>query len=96
MPEIKKLRDKVRELLLLEWDPIGIRDATRAHDEYDSYVLPIARAILERRTVTELRDQLLTIEVERMRLDGDANRALSVATKLAELQGRPEDLPRSV
>jgi hypothetical protein len=31
-------RAKVREVLMREWDPIGVRDAPEAQDEYDSYV----------------------------------------------------------
>lgn len=30
-------RQRVREVLLGEWDPIGIRGVTEAQDEYDTY-----------------------------------------------------------
>ena len=30
-------RARVRRILLQEWDPIGIRDAPEASDEYDRY-----------------------------------------------------------
>jgi hypothetical protein len=62
------------EILLFEWDPIGVKDASSTQDEYDSYALPIVQAILKRRNVVELRDQLLKIEVELMGLEGDPNR----------------------
>jgi hypothetical protein len=29
---------KVRQLLMEAWDPIGVRDAPQAQDEYDAYV----------------------------------------------------------
>ena len=31
-------RAKVREILMQEWDPIGVRGVPEAQDEYDSYV----------------------------------------------------------
>jgi hypothetical protein len=31
-------RAKIREILMHEWDPIGVRDAPEAQDEYDAYV----------------------------------------------------------
>lgn len=87
MGESHLLQNKVREILLFWWDPIGIRDIERAHDEYDSYIPPILRTILDGKGVFELRDQLLAIEVGQMGLKGDEGRALSVARKLVELQG---------
>jgi hypothetical protein len=85
MPDIHKLHDEVRRFLLFEWDPIGVKDTSSTQDEYDSYALPIVQAILKRRNVVELRDQLLKIEVELMGLEGDPNRASFVAAKLADL-----------
>lgn len=31
-------RAKIREILIQEWDPIGVRDVPQAQDEYDSYI----------------------------------------------------------
>ena len=31
-------RAEVREVLMREWDPIGVRDCADAQDEYDAYV----------------------------------------------------------
>ena len=31
-------RRQVRQILMEHWDPIGVRDAPEASDEYDSYV----------------------------------------------------------
>jgi hypothetical protein len=31
-------RRLVRELFMRDWDPIGVRDAPEAQDEYDAYI----------------------------------------------------------
>jgi hypothetical protein len=84
----EKLRASVKQVLLLTWDPIGVKDIEEARDEYDAYVSPIVRSILERRAATELRDQLLAFETDRMGLEGDEGRASSVAAELVGLQKR--------
>ena len=33
----RESRMKVREVLMQEWDPIGVRDVPEAQDEYDRY-----------------------------------------------------------
>lgn len=34
----RRYRASIREVLMREWDPIGVRDIGEAQDEYDSYV----------------------------------------------------------
>jgi len=34
----RRYRALIREVLMREWDPIGVRDTAKAQDEYDSYV----------------------------------------------------------
>ncbi|HVJ54312.1 MAG TPA: hypothetical protein VM689_17740 [Aliidongia sp.] len=33
----REYREKVREILMKEWDPIGVQDLVGAEDEYDRY-----------------------------------------------------------
>jgi hypothetical protein len=76
---------KVRQVLLADWDPIGIRDVPQAHDEYDEYVPPIARMLAERTTAVELSDRLLKIERDALGLKGDPDRARLVAARLLRI-----------
>jgi hypothetical protein len=85
MTQFDPLRERVKEILLHAWDPIGVRDVENAQDEYDAYVLAVVSSILARKTAAQLRDQLMAIEVDLMGLAGDKNRASSVATELAKL-----------
>jgi hypothetical protein len=34
----KAIQESIREILLRDWDPIGVNDVPEAQDEYDSYV----------------------------------------------------------
>ena len=65
----------VRDTLLNEWDPIGIRDVPQAKDEYDDYAAPIARLLVEGTSVAELSRYLLEIERDTLGLRGDPARA---------------------
>lgn len=38
LDQAKQLQDAIAEILLREWDPIGVVDTPEAQDEYDSYV----------------------------------------------------------
>ena len=37
----KSLQDAIRQVLLHDWDPIGVADVPEAQDEYDSYISQI-------------------------------------------------------
>lgn len=81
-----ELENKIRALLMREWDPIGIRDEPAARDEYDSYVPPLARMVMAKKSPAELAGYLLNVETQRMGLTGNADRVRSVAIQLAELR----------
>ncbi len=34
----RAIQESIRQVLLREWDPIGVRDVAEAQDEYDGYV----------------------------------------------------------
>jgi hypothetical protein len=77
----------IRQLLMEEWDPLGVRGFPDARDEYDSYVPPIGRLLREGAGATDVAEYLTNIETERMGLsDTEAARtkAEEVAQKLIE------------
>lgn len=80
------LEGKIWELLMREWDPIGVREEPAARDEYDDYVPQVARLIRSKEPPDKLAKYLLSVETVNMGLPGDADRARSVATRLAALQ----------
>jgi len=80
------LHDKIRAILLAEWDPIGIRDVAQADDEYDPYIAALATMVRARISVAELANYLLQIETASMGLPGNKERAQSVAEALRNLE----------
>lgn len=61
-------RGIVRLFLCVAWDPIGVFGAPQALDEYDRYVVPIARLIEGGASREELAAHLEKIEREQMGL----------------------------
>jgi len=82
MRQLDHLHRKVKDILLADWDPIGIRDVPQAADEYDGYVTSVVEKIIAGSSVAELSEHLLEIERKAMGLSGDGDRAWSVAVKL--------------
>jgi hypothetical protein len=83
-----ELHAQIREILLRQWDPIGVADVPQAQDEYDSYVGEIASAVLAGHSASEIADHLVLIETDEMGLSGDRTRALRAASSLARLLSR--------
>jgi hypothetical protein len=75
----------VKQVLLQNWDPIGIQDVPEAQDEYDGYVLGICRLLREGKSADELYRHLRWIEVDQMGLDGDEAHTNDIARKLLHL-----------
>jgi hypothetical protein len=84
--QLKKLRERVGDILLAEWDPIGIRDVPNIKDEYNSYVSAIINMILSNQSEADLSEYLLKIETNEMGLKGEKLRAQRVAGTLRELK----------
>ena len=86
MNEYGRLYENVRSILLAVWDPIGIRDVTEARDEYDNYVMPVAKMLLDGHSAIEISRYLLGVEIDSMGLKGDNDRALAAAQRLRPIK----------
>jgi len=71
--------DALKLLLLNEWDPIGVRGAAGAEDEYDSYAFDIFAMLKSGAGEDEIAAYLDGVETEHMglRLRADRNRAVA-------------------
>ena len=85
MASVVQIANEVRGIFLDEWDPIGVRDVPQARDEYDEYLLPIAKMLVGGTTIAEISSRLLQIEREAFGLKGDTDRASRVAIRLMSL-----------
>jgi len=85
-------RARVRDLLMREWDPIGVFGVREAADEYDSYVGEVYVMLMDQRSSTEaIATYLFDIAINRMGLTAHAElteRSARTAAALVAL--RPE------
>lgn len=81
------LHQKIKDVLLNEWDPIGVHAIPEAQDEYDGYVPTIYSMVISHRPINEVFDYLLWLEAEHMGLTSDKQRTRSIAERLVGLVG---------
>lgn len=81
----------IRQALLEEWDPIGIRHEPEAQDEYDAYLGSIFGLLARSAPDEELIVYLNWVEAEHMGLEPDQERLASVARVLKGLPVRSAD-----
>ncbi|VVP61250.1 hypothetical protein [Pseudomonas fluorescens] len=75
----------VRNILLQDWDPIGVGDIPEARDEYDLYVADICKMLRAGQKSSDLFGYLRWIEIERMGLDGNEILTQQIVEKLMRL-----------
>jgi hypothetical protein len=77
----------IRQVLLRDWDPIGVQDEPNAQDEYDGYVGRIYRVLARGASELEVAEELAAIE-RRMSFQTKPSALLPVAAKLKALDVR--------
>src|SRR2546426_6082189 len=80
-----EIQARIREILLRDWDPIGVRDEARAQDEYDSYTGGVYRLLASGASPHSVAEHLAQVETEQMSLGVSADKLIGVATKLCAL-----------
>ena len=81
----KEYHAAIRDVLLKEWDPIGVSHVPEAQDEYDSYVSQIHGMLIRREPRHKLVDFLWWAETAHMGLYGNRRRTETVADSLLNL-----------
>jgi len=81
----KEIQEKIRQVLLHEWDPIGVGDVPGVQGEYDSYVGGIYRLLASGASEHQIIERLHNLEAVSMGLNGNRERLKGVAEKLAKL-----------
>lgn len=80
----RRYHHAIREVLLREWDPIGVVDEPEAQDEHDVYFHEIHGMLIRHEPRHKLIDHLWWIETEHMGLFGNLTRTQAVADRLIE------------
>ena len=83
--QARRYHDAIREILLHEWDPIGVGDILEAQDEYDSYFGEIHALLIRREPLYKMVDFLWWAETEHMGLRGNRRKTELVAERLLRL-----------
>lgn len=81
----KQLQQRVKAIVLHEWDPVGVANVPEAQDEYDAYIAEVTRMLAMRAPVSKIEDYLWWLETTHMGLCGDRQRTNAIAAKLASL-----------
>ena len=81
----RAIQEAIRQVLLHDWDPIGIKGEPRAQDEYDAYVGGVYSLLASGASEAEIDRHLQHIVVEAMGLADEAD-CSDVARKLLALK----------
>jgi hypothetical protein len=87
----QRYHQAIKNTLMAEWDPIGVREIPGAEDEYDSYVSTIHKMLISRKSKREIFDYLWWLETEHMGLTGDRQATEHFAEKLTQLPNKIDD-----
>src|SRR5688572_19310028 len=81
----RNYHNRIRDILLKEWDPIGVGDVPEAQDEYDSYVGELYGMLTRHAPRHALIDHLWEIETVSMELSGNKRHTEKIADRLLKL-----------
>ncbi len=79
----KQIEAAIRDVLMNNWDPIGIKNEPACRDEYDSYIGTVYRLLTSRASTEQIAAHLANVQTTMMGLLAPANQCLPVAEKLA-------------
>ena len=82
----QQIYNAVRNVVLREWDPIGVSEFDGAQNEYDSYVPAICTMLIVGRDARKLADHLWQIETVSMGLSGDRPRIEAIVRRLCAIR----------
>ena len=86
----RQYHDQIVQILLDDWDPIGVCGVPEAADEYDDYVGPIHRRLIQHTTERKLFKYLWEVETVQMGLRGNRSHTEAIANQLIRLRDRIE------
>ena len=84
--KIQQIQATISDVLLKEWDPIGISGVPEAQDEYGGYVAEIYELVAHKASQAEIFAHLWRIETDYMGLAGNRPKTESVAKRLFEME----------
>jgi|SRR5437773_9775711 len=87
----REIQRSIAEVLLRNWDPIGVGDVPQAQDEYDAYVGGVYSLLASGATARQVAEHLARVEADQLGFgDTDPKMLIPVAEKLLKLNVRLE------
>jgi hypothetical protein len=80
----------IRQILLRDWDPIGVADVAEAQDEYDGYISKIHGMLIRQEPRHKLVEHLWLVETEYMGLFGNRQRTEATVDRLLRFRDELE------
>jgi hypothetical protein len=80
-----EIQERIRQILLHEWDPIGVSGMTGPEDEYDAYIGGVYRLLASGASEHQIIEYLYEIGTNRMGLDSNREGLKDVAEKLTNI-----------
>ncbi|MFC1856903.1 hypothetical protein ACFL9U_02620 [Thermodesulfobacteriota bacterium] len=86
----RRYHEAIKNVLLKEWDPIGLSDVPEAQDEYDAYVSGVYKRLISRSKKEGMFEYLWEIETQHMGLFGNRSHTEAIIKKLMQLPSKIE------
>ncbi len=80
--EQMELYNFIGNILLQEWDPIGVNGVPEAEDEYNSYLPVVFSKAMNNESTEAIAEYLGKIETERMSLNGNMQKNKEISLKI--------------
>ena len=84
----REIQETIRDVLVHDWDPVGVGGVPEARDEYDSYVGDVYRLLVSGAGPSQVAEHLARIEQEWLGLPTAPEALIPVAQKLCALDVR--------
>jgi hypothetical protein len=91
-----KFDERVRQILLHDWDPIGVGYKRECQDEYDSYIGGVQSLLMSGVSPEKVARHLALLESGPMGLPSSVDANMAVAKKLCALNLKDEIKERAV
>jgi hypothetical protein len=81
----REIQQRIREVLLRDWDPIGVGKEPDLNDEYDAYIGGVYRLLASGAGPRAVAEHIAQIETEQMGFGTSPDKLVPLAEKLCAL-----------
>ncbi len=78
----RQIQESIEEILLRDWDPLGVRHEPACRDEYNCYVAGVYRLLVSGASVSEVAEHLARKEQRDLGFTTPVERLMGIASRL--------------